>query len=76
MPRYHFHLRDGKNFMDPKGVDLPNDEAAKYHGAQMAAQIGRIDPKGVIHITNEDGQTVARCPAEAPSKDSHPFGGR
>ena len=51
--------------MDPQGVDLPDDDAAKQHGAKMAAHIGSIDPNGVIHVMNESGHTVARCPVEA-----------
>ena len=70
MPRYHFHLRNGVNLMDPRGVELPDDEAARQHGAQLAAHIGRTDPNGVIHITNESGDTVARCPAQAPKREA------
>jgi hypothetical protein len=35
MPRYHFHLYDGRRFMDPKGVEFADEQAAREHGARL-----------------------------------------
>ncbi len=70
MPRYHFHLRNDKSFTDPKGADFPDVEAAKRHAERMGPSLRRIDPRGIVVITDESGATVARCPvAEQDRKD-------
>jgi hypothetical protein len=64
MPRYHFHLYDGRRFMDPKGVEFADEQAAREHGARLARGFARAFgdvPGQYIKITNEAGGEVARC---------------
>lgn len=69
MPVYHFHLCDGHRLLDPRGVDLPDAEAAAHHGDQLAK--GFVDAARAlsgeghqsnwhIHVTDEDGHTLGR----------------
>jgi uncharacterized protein DUF6894 len=36
MPIYHFHVTDGRRLLDPRGLDLPDAEAAARYGQQLA----------------------------------------
>jgi hypothetical protein len=37
MPQYHLHVVKGRKKVDPRTVELPNDESAKRHAKQLAA---------------------------------------
>jgi hypothetical protein len=39
MPRYFFDIADGHKFPDEHGEDLPDDEAARLEGLEMARVI-------------------------------------
>jgi len=43
MPRYHFHIVDGRQLSDPKGIELANDEAAKSHALELASFFSRLE---------------------------------
>ncbi len=40
MPRYHFHLVDGQQLTDIRGVDLPGHGAARKYAEQLAGSFG------------------------------------
>jgi hypothetical protein len=37
MGRYFFHSRDGETYLDPKGVELPDETAARHEAARYLA---------------------------------------
>jgi len=42
MPRYFFNLNDGRKIIpDPEGTELPNDDFARAHAAQVARELAR-----------------------------------
>jgi hypothetical protein len=74
MPRYHFHLSDGRKIFDPQGMELPDDRAALHYGAQLARsspplarELGATKTDWHIEVTREDGATIGRC---APPDES------
>jgi hypothetical protein len=67
MPVYHFHVDGGRKMLDPRGIDLPSDDAARHYGQQLAdgfkpvalAQQGFI--RAFVEVVDEAGNTLARC---------------
>src|SRR5260370_11876186 len=42
MPRYFFNLNDGRKIIpDPEGTELPNDDFARAHAAQVARELAK-----------------------------------
>ena len=39
MPRYFFHVQDGRDFPDTLGTELPNEKAARDEAMEAGAQI-------------------------------------
>ena len=71
MPRYYFHLTDGKHACsDADGLDLPDDEAALTE-AKLEAWDLRNDPgdrcdwaEWIIQVFDEKGRSVISLPIE------------
>ncbi len=45
MPIFHFNVRDGQDYPDLNGTDLPTIEAARKHAAQYAGQLLQSSPE-------------------------------
>jgi hypothetical protein len=67
MPVYHFHVVGGRKLFDPRGLDLPGDEAARHYGRQLAdglksdelARPGYVPT--FVEVVDEAGNTLTRC---------------
>jgi hypothetical protein len=77
MPRYHFHLTDGKERLDnPKSLELPGNAAAREEALLLARELkqgnlmpGRNWAGWFVEITDEHGQRVDSVAVEtAPEK--------
>ena len=72
MRRYHFHIMDGQNFFDSKGVELADDKAARKHAEAMAASLRRVPlmdkQRKIIKITDDSGRAIARLPVNKPNE--------
>ena len=56
--RYHFNLSDGDMLLpDPKGIDLPDNEAALRHAELLAGGFKWI--RWSICVSDEEGNTIA-----------------
>ena len=64
MPVYHFHITDGHKVCDPRGIELPNEEAARRYAAELAHSFAPlVRSAGIdtfVEVVNEIGNTVAR----------------
>ena len=66
MPRFYFHFQDGGvRTADSEGLDLPDAEAAWYHGFRSARDIirqemrgGALAPGRCVEIEDEAGRPV------------------
>lgn len=64
MPRYHFHVIDGEDFIDRKGTELAGPGEAKTHALQYAgALIGEAGSEiwssdWCLRVTNGDNLTL------------------
>jgi hypothetical protein len=58
MPRYHFHIDDGRSTRDGEGFDLADLAAAKCEAVQMAGRI-ICDDGGAFWDRGEWSMTVA-----------------
>jgi len=66
MPRYFFHIHDGKDLMDTEGTVYPDDAAAKREAgracASMIAEMGDefwTGTKWRMDVMEESGRHVA-----------------
>ncbi|WP_424140091.1 DUF6894 family protein [Roseomonas chloroacetimidivorans] len=76
VPRYHFHVRDGRTPPDSKGTELPDlmaarIEAARYGGELLVEHARTFWNEGewVIEVTDSTGLTLftlAFTAADAP----------
>ena len=67
MPRYFFHVRDGRDIPDNVGTELPSLEAARVEAVRSSGEMLR-DIKGstefwsgddwVMNVTDEAGKPV------------------
>jgi hypothetical protein len=68
MPLFHFHIAKGEKTIDPKGIELPDAEAAKEH-AELAGGLTLLSNGfGIrhlrdwyVHVMDERGNTLTRC---------------
>ena len=66
MPIYHFHLTDGQKLHDPRGLELPNEAAARHyaeglaHGFVPVASLLNGASQMFVEVVDEAGSTVAR----------------
>ena len=68
MPRYHFHLLDGQQLSDVKGIELPSHSAARAHAGQLAKAFH--EPFRAIRVTSESGEELFRVNVDEDSKDT------
>ncbi len=52
MPRFYFHVHDGRDVPDPYGVELPDQEAARREAIRAAGEMLR-DWSGKLPIGSE-----------------------
>jgi hypothetical protein len=72
MPRYYFHLTDGKEMLkNPKGLDLPGNAAAREEAVILARDLkhGKVHPgrswKGwLVEIVDGHGHRVDSVPID------------
>jgi hypothetical protein len=80
MPLYHLHVVKGRKKVDPRAVELPNDESAKRHAKQLAAGLTTLSRGfGIRHledchvdVTDAKGKWVGRCDVDKLSIGSTP----
>lgn len=58
MPRYHFHLVDGRQLTDIKGIELSGESAARIHAEQLADSFG--DPFRCVRVVSNEGKELFR----------------
>jgi hypothetical protein len=65
MPRYFFHLEESGEFRDDHGMELPDEDTARRHGAAMLGQVLRDDPRALwasdqirVTATKDDGVVI------------------
>jgi len=58
MPRYHFHIVDGHQLSDVKGIELPSEEAARQHAQELAESFTR--PYRAVRVVTHDGNELFR----------------
>jgi hypothetical protein len=65
MPRFHFHVQDGRDVPDPEGTELPDAEAARREAISAAGEMLRdldgklpIGAEWRMHVTDEAGHPV------------------
>jgi hypothetical protein len=66
MPRYYFHLTDGRHACpDEDGLELPNDVAARKEGKLAARDLWSepADRAWIVQVVDETGRPVARLAA-------------
>jgi hypothetical protein len=39
LPRYHFHVEDGRSYPDPDGTELASAEAARHEAVRLAGRL-------------------------------------
>jgi len=68
--RYFFELRDGVNFPDLNGMELPDDVAAIQEGKRRAEHHSQVQRHqrstghGHVRVRDERGRIVADVPIE------------
>ena len=69
MPRYYFHLTDGKNVLNNHtGVDLPGNAAAREDAANLARDLRHEKMPGwkwagwFVKVVDEHGKKVDEIP--------------
>ena len=65
MPRFHFHLMDGRDSPDPEGTELATTENARREAlrfaGEMLAMISPNDPfakRWEMQVTDDEGLTL------------------
>jgi hypothetical protein len=72
MPRYFFHLEDGRRVEDKRGHLLPDDGAARREAERIEAALRRCRrPVWSVIVTNEWGHEVTQvlAPSQSPGTD-------
>ena len=70
MPRYHFHLVDGYQISDVKGMELANDDAARRH-AEDLARSAFGEHHRAIRVMRDDGHELFRVDLTGQPGDRH-----
>ena len=77
MPTFYFHLANGRKLLDPRGIDLPDQDAAKRHAERLAGGLTAVSREfgGISHlrdwhvqVTDERGKMLAQCEVPEPMK--------
>jgi hypothetical protein len=72
MPRYFFHLEGGDRIADKRGLDLPDDIAARHEAEKIATALRRArGPVWRVTVTNEAGHEVTEIPAPLDAYDAN-----
>jgi hypothetical protein len=65
MPRFHFHVHDGRGLRDTDGTELPDAQAAGVEAIRFAGEILKDDARHVssnggcrVEVTDEAGHTL------------------
>jgi hypothetical protein len=65
MPRYHFHVYDAGEHLDPSGRELAGLKEARLEAVRSAGEMLRDDPgtfwngdEWRMHVTDETGMTL------------------
>ena len=76
MPRYHFHIVDGRELSDPKGTELANDAAAEAHALELASFFSRLEEQTgeryeQVKVVSDSGDELFRLNVpNAPTDES------
>jgi hypothetical protein len=77
MPRYHFHITNGRESLDnPKGMDLPGNAAARQEAVVLASELrhGKVMPARnwqgwFVTVVDQHGHQVDSVPiADMPDE--------
>ena len=77
MPRYHFHITNGRENLDnPKGMDLPGNAAARQEAVVLASELrhGKVKPGRTwqgwfVTVVDQHGHQVDSVPiADMPDE--------
>ena len=67
MPRFYFHIRDGRDQFDMDGIELPDEATAQVEAIRLTGAVLRDETKHVIRapswtmdVTDETGRPVYR----------------
>ena len=67
MPRYFFHVQDGRDFLDQEGSVLDDDDAARVEAVACSGELIRDRAKAFwtdgnwrMHVVDEAGATVCK----------------
>lgn len=65
MPKFLFYVHDGRELVDPDGVELAGDPSARIEAIRLAGAILQEDAEHIVqrerwnmHVTNADGKVV------------------
>jgi hypothetical protein len=69
MPQYHVHVAKGRKRVDPRAVELPDDQSAKQYGERLAAGLTTLSQGFRMHylgnwyvnVIDAEGNCVLRC---------------
>ena len=66
MPRFFFHVTNGKTIRDQDGDSFESVEEAKRHAVTIARELGHASSQTAarqnVFVTDEDGTEVFRTP--------------
>lgn len=51
MPRFYFHIRDGRDLLDADGIDLVNEAAAQVEAVRLAGEVLKDEAAHVIQTS-------------------------
>ena len=75
MPRYYFHVHDGKDILDQIGTELPNDEAAESAAIVSAGEMLKDldgdfwkESSWRMEVLDESGALVCQLKMSATSR--------
>ena len=69
MPQYHVHVAKGRKRVDPRVVELPDDQSAKQYGERLAIGLTTLSQGFRIHhlgnwyvnVIDAEGNCVVQC---------------
>lgn len=83
MPRYYFHVEDGRSYPDEEGVELADIDAARINATRMFGAMLCDDPttfwngdEWTLKVTDEEGLVlfcVHFVAIDSPVGQRHPY---
>ncbi len=76
MSVYRFHIVDGREIQDSRGLDLPTDDAARRYGQQLANGLRPVwlavdgEKQTFVRVIDESGKTIAVQGRELTERES------